>query len=69
MAPKDVKKILDLGFVEMAEISIDEDCLAAPGRPTRLPIMDVSQLAERYTIMAAILYTRFPDKAPEFWPQ
>ena len=67
VAPKVVKKILDLEFVEMAEISVDEDSPAAPGRPTRLPITDISQWAKRYPIMAAILCTRFPDKAPEFW--
>ena len=43
------------------------DSPAAPGRPTRLPITDISRWAERCAIMATILYTRFPDKAPEFW--
>lgn len=67
LSPKVVKKILDLEFVEMAEISMDGDTPQAPGRPSRLPITDISQWVERYATMAAILCTRFPSKAPELW--
>jgi hypothetical protein len=65
---KIVKKILDLEFVEMSEITIDKDHTQTPGRlpsPLRPPIDDISIWIERFSLMAAILVTRFPDKAPE----
>ena len=65
---KVVKRILDLEFVEMAEITLDDDTLQTPGRPpapARLPITDISQWVERYSLMTAVLTTRFPAKAPE----
>ncbi len=65
---KVVKKILDLEFIEMSEVTIDDD-ITGPGRPAapvRLPVTDISQWLERYSLMAAtILTTRFPEKAPE----
>ena len=71
LPPKVVKKILDLEFVEISEISIIDDVLAqTPGRPpapARPPITDISQWVERFSLMAAVLCTRFPDKAPELW--
>ena len=55
----------------MSEISIIDDELAqTPGRPpapARPPITDISQWIERFSLMAAVLCTRFPDKAPELW--
>ena len=64
---KVVKKILDLEFVEMAEITLDEDVPSTPGRPatSRLPVTDISIWLEKFSIMAAIMCTRFPEKAPE----
>ena len=70
LPPKLVKKILDLDFVEMSEITTDDNLPNTPGRPpapARLPITDISQWVERFSIMAAILATRFPDKSPELW--
>ncbi len=65
-----VKRILDLEFVEMAEITTDADLPLTPGRPpapARLPITEISQWLEKYSLMAAILTTRFPSKAPELF--
>ena len=45
IAPKVVNKILDLEFVEMSEVTIDDVIPQVPGRPpppVRLPIMDRS---------------------------
>ena len=63
-----VKKILDLDFVEMSEISITDDELAqTPGRRPAPARPDISQWIERFSLMAVVLCTRFPDKAPELW--
>lgn len=54
----------------MAEISISDDPPQAPGRPpapTCPPVQDISQWVKRFSIMAAIHLTRFPEKAPELW--
>ena len=67
---KTVKKILDLEFLEMAEVTMDPEPAMGPGKlppPGRLPITDISQWLERFSLMAATLVTRFPDKAPEFF--
>lgn len=67
---KVVRKILELEFVEMSEITLDDDLPQTPGRPSapaRLPITDISQWVERFSIMAALLACRFPEKAPELW--
>ena len=68
MPMKVVKRILDMEFVEMSEISIDDDTTQTPGRPpapARLPVTEISQWVERYSLMAAVLTTRFQAKAPE----
>ena len=65
-----MRRILDLEFVEMAEVSVDDDTRPTPGRPptpARPPITDISQWVERFSLMAAVLTTRFPEKAPEFF--
>ena len=64
-----VKKVLDLEFVEMAEISADDDLQATghPGGPARPPIVTISQWLERFSVMVSILATRFPEKAPELF--
>ena len=67
-----VKKILDLEFVEMAELTTDawqDDLLSEPPnltcRPTRrAPVTDISVWLECYSHMAAIC---FLEKAPELW--
>ena len=70
LPPKVVKRILNLEFVEMAEVSIDEDTPQLPGRlPAhgRLPITDISRWLERYSLLAAVLCSRFPHKAGELF--
>ena len=65
-----VKRILDLEFLEMAEVSLDSEPVPVPGRPPppgRTPVQDISQWIERFSLMAATLTTRFPEKAPEFF--
>ena len=64
-----VKKILDLEFVDMAEISADVDFQVAgrPGGSARPPIATISKRLERYSVMAAVQTTRFPEKAPELF--
>ena len=68
MAQKVVKKILNLESVKMAEVA-PNDTTHPPtlGRPTpaRPPINDASQWVERFSLMAGILCTRFPEKAGE----
>ena len=52
----------------MADIATDEAPTSEPSRPrtpARLPITNISQWVERYSLMAAVLCTRFPQKAPE----
>ena len=52
----------------MSEITIDDVLPAVPGRPpppARLPITDISQWVERYSLLAAVLCSKFPDKAGE----
>ena len=68
LPPKLVKKILDLEFVEMAELCMDGDLTAPNSRPPPNPpgVTNISVWVERFAIMAAILATTFPDKAPEF---
>ena len=67
---KTVKKILDLEFLEMAEVTLAPELEQIPGRPPapgRLPITDISQWLERYSLMAATLASRFPEKAAELF--
>ena len=70
LSPKVVKRILELEFVEMSEMMVDDNTPQTPGRPpapARLPINDISQWLERYSLMASMLATRFPEKAPELF--
>ena len=57
LPPRIVKKILDLEFVEMSEVSADADPAPIPGRPppSRPPITTLSQWLERFSLMAATL--------------
>ena len=52
-------------YVEISDIITDDDFLHTPGRPAHHPIHDISQWVERFSITAAIICTRFPDKASE----
>ena len=73
--PPSVKKILDLEFVEMAELRADiwveeppPDTGLTPRRTTaKPPVTDIKVWLECYSRMAALLVTRFPDKGPELW--
>ncbi len=53
---KVVKKILDLEFIEMSEVTIDDDITGTgrPAAPARLPVTDISQWLERYFLMAQL---------------
>ena len=64
-----VKRILNLDFVDISEVTVDGDTPQAAGRPppARLPITSISQWLERFSMMAAIMVTRFPLKAPELF--
>lgn len=69
LPPKVVKRLLDLEFLEMAEVSCDLDPPPTTGRPppAQLPITDISHWIERYSLMMATLAMRFPAKAPELF--
>ena len=72
VAPKVAKRILELEFVEMAEISAEDGDTSGGGtkgqvRPSRPPITDLSLWLERFSIMAGILVSRFPEKAAELF--
>ena len=70
-----VKKILDLEFVEMADLTTDawqDDMASDPPNLTRCPtrrapITDIFTWLDCYSRMAPILATRFPEKASELW--
>ena len=67
LPPKIVKKLLELEFVEMSELTIND---TPPGRappPARPPITDVSHWVERLALMAAVICSRFPEKSPELF--
>ena len=64
-----LNKILSLKFVEMAEVSAEDPPPGNTTRPTppKIPITDISQWLEKYSVMAAVLAQRFPEKAPELF--
>ena len=66
LPPTVVKRILDSKFIEMSEVSINDDTSQTPGLASaHLPVTKISRWLERYSLMAAILCTRFPHKAGE----
>ena len=70
LPPRLVKKILNLEFVEIAEISSEDPPTPTPGHPPippKKPVQDISVWVEKFSTMAAILCTRFPNKAPELF--
>ena len=65
---KGSKRILELQFVEMSEISLDDIPTQVPGQPplpARPPVQNISFWVEKFSIMAALLVSRFLQKAPE----
>lgn len=77
LPPKLVTRILSLEFVEMSELIPDtwhEDAQASPDRgeaqrrrPRRPPVTDIMTWLQCFARMAAVLSTKYPDKAPELW--
>ena len=76
LPPKVVKRVLALEFVEMSELRADiwpDEPPATDGghptarRPAKPPITNIRTWLECYGRMAAILCSRFPNKAPELW--
>ena len=64
-----VKRILNLEFVEMSEITLDDQLPHEQGKPppARPAIQDILQWLERYSLMTGKPASRFPDKAPELF--
>lgn len=58
---KIAKKILDLEFVEMADISLDDLPQPFPARPP------IQMCVEKFSITAALLSSRFLEKVPELF--
>ena len=74
LPPKVVKRLLNLEFIEMADLRGDiwpddatVESSTAPRRMAKPPIISISTWLECYGRMAAILTSRFPEKAPELW--
>ena len=75
LPPKLVKRILNLEFVEMADLLPEawpEESAAADAghqhrRARRPPVTDILTWLECYASMAAVLSTRYPGKISEFW--
>ena len=75
LPPKIVRKIIALEFVEMAELradiwpdeSVTPEPSHPPRRPGRPPVTTIRSWLECYGRMAAVLATRFPEKAAELW--
>ena len=75
LPPKLVRRILDLEFVEMAELLPDtwqeESAASEPGHPhrqTRRPLVtEILPWLECFGRLAAVLCTKYPEKAAEFW--
>lgn len=62
------KKILNLQFVEIADIALDEPLPSTSKHSTyRPPVRNISRWIEKYAIMAALLCARFPEKGPELF--
>ena len=77
LPPKLVTRILNLEFIEMAELATDawqDDPNLSPDasgsqrrRARHPPVTDIMTWLECFARMAAVLSTRYPDKAPELW--
>ena len=54
----------------MSEISLDDSPSHTPGQPplpARPPIQNISAWVEKFSVMAALLASRFPENAPELF--
>ena len=54
----------------MSEISLDDPPSHLPGQPpllARPPVQNISVWVEKFSVMAALLASRFPEKAPELF--
>ena len=64
LSTKVTKKILSLEYIEMAEVTSVESAgdqgLGRPAPPGRPPVTDISQWVEKFSLMAALIATRFP---------
>ena len=76
LPPKVVKKILNLEFVEMADVRADiwpddpgphEGAGQARRQTGKPPVNDIRVWMHCFARMAAVLVTRFPEKGPELW--
>ena len=68
MSAKVTKKILDLEFLEMSEITSEDPYLSETARPAvRPPIKDITLWVQKFSAMAAVLCSRYPKKAPELF--
>ena len=75
LPPKIVKRILSLEIVEMSDLWADiwpddpstTETPNGPRRPEKLPVTNIRSWLECFGRMAAVLATRFPEKAPELW--
>ena len=59
---------MDLEFVEIAEIALDDLPTPGPGQPPLPacpPIQDITLWLEKLSLMAALLAICFPEKAPQ----
>ena len=70
--PKLTKQTLDLEFIKMSELTTDAPSASDPSgvnrRPPRpAPVTDLNIWLDCYSRLAALLSTRSPEKAPEFW--
>ena len=73
--PKVAKKLLALDFVEMSELRADfwpddpsaSDASTGPRRTGKPPVTTTRSWLECYSRMAAVLTSRFPEKAAELW--
>ena len=75
LLPKVVWRIMSLEFVEMAELradiwpdeSVAPETIQPPRRPGKPPVTNIRSWLECYGCMAAVLSTRFQEKAAELW--
>ena len=54
----------------MSEISLDDLPAHVPGQPplpARPPVQNISIWLEKFSVMAALIASRFPEKAPELF--
>ena len=75
LPPKLVKKILDLEFIDMAELVPDawqhgDDnstgcCSHSRRAPKRGPVTDILLWVECFSMLAGVLTTKYPERAPE----